>query len=236
VLDLPKDENPNLLVLDTASRADEVSWSYLPTITLGGVAYHNATNNPGNTDPKGQGRGEFTNGLIAGLRAASTGTNLAVELLAGGSLLARMIERASLLGKHSDVAHSVGLTTPLTGGAYGGAPGGGTTPPAPATFTVEGTGWYQHFTGTSAVCVKFTTTPAQSVAKAVVHASGGTILSSPTYETRLDSRGEVVARIEIGSPATYTIQVDVTAGGKTVTQTVVVTVTSAPGTAPCPSS
>ena len=41
------------------------------------------------------------------------------------------------------------------------------------------------------------------------------------------------ARFEIDEYGTYTVTVAVTAGGKTVTQTIVVDVTSSPGSAPC---
>jgi hypothetical protein len=235
VLDVPKSENPNLLALETASRADEVSWSYLHTVTVNGVVYESRTNNPGNTRADHQGRGEFTNGLIAGLtRAAGSATEVADAQAQGGSLLGRLIARAPELGKNQDIARWAGLTAPRSGGAYGGA--SDVTPPPPPTapsFTVTGTGWWQHFSGHSAICVSFSTSPAEPNAGVVVTAAGGSVTGSRSATTRLDSTGKGTARFEIDAYGSYTITVAVTAGGKTVTQTIVVDVTSSPGSAPC---
>ncbi len=169
VLDLPKSENPNLLILDTASRADEVSWFYLRTFTLKGKNYRSRTNNPGNSNKKGEGRSEYTNGLIAGLTAAAGSKQEVADAQAhGGSLLARLLARAPELGKGQDVARWAGFTAPLTGGAYGGRSDvANPKPPAKPDFQVTGTGWYQHFTGQSAICVRFSTSPAQPNASVI---------------------------------------------------------------------
>lgn len=234
VLDLPKSENPNLLVLDTSSRADEVSYFFLHTFTLNGTTYVSRTNNPGNRDAHGQGRGEFTNGFIAGLTQAAASAQLVAAAQAkGGSLLGHLIADAPELGKDQDVARWAGFTAPRSGGAYGGA-SDVSPPPSPApSFTVSGTGWWQHFTGRSAICVAFDTTPAEPNASVSVTAAGGSVTSSRTATTRLDSTGKGTARFEIDQYGTYTVTVAVTAGGKTVTQTIVVDVTSSPGSAPC---
>ncbi len=234
VLDLPKSENPNLLAVETASRADEVSWSYLHTVTVDGTVYESRTNNPGNRNAHGQGRGEFTNGLIAGLtRAASSAPEVAAAQAKGGSLLGHLIADAPELGKNQDLARWAKLTAPRSGGAYGGASDVSPPPPPAPSFTVAGNGWWQHFTGHSAICVAFDTTPAQPNASVSVTAAGGSVTSSRTATVRLDSTGMGTARFEIDQYGTYTVTVAVTAGGKTVTQTIVVDVTSSPGSAPC---
>ena len=235
VLDLPKSENANLLALETASRADEVSWSHLRTVTVDGVVYESRTNNPGNASPTAQGRGEFTNGFIAGLgRAVASATEVSTAQTQGGSLLARLLARAAELGKNSDLARWAGLTAPRSGGAYGGASDVGTPPPptSPA-FTIGGSGWYQHFSGKSAICVKFDTTAAKPNAATTITVSGGSVLGARSTTTRLDSRGEGTARFEIDSYGTYSVEVSVTAGGRTVSRTFTVTVTQAAGSASC---
>lgn len=235
VLDLPKSENPNLLALETASRADEVSWSHLRTVTVDGVVYESRTNNPGNASATAQGRGEFTNGFIAGLTAAAASADeVAAAQGKGGSLLARLIARAAELGKNQDLARWAGLTVPRSGGAYGGASDPGTpAPPTSPAFTIGGSGWYQHFTGKSAICVRFDTTAAKPNAATTVTVSGGSVLGPRTRTTRLDSRGEGTARFEIDEYGTYSVEVSVTAGGRTVTRTFTITVTAAAGSAAC---
>lgn len=234
VLDLPKSEHQNLLTLETASRADEVSWSYLRTVTKNGVVYESRTNNPGNGAPGAQGRGEFTNGLIAGLgRATGSAGEIAAAEAKGGSLLARLIARAPELGKGHDLAQWAGLTAPRSGGSYGGASDVSTPKPPPATFAVDGTVWYQHFTGRSAICVAFATTPAQPNASTSVTVTGGSVTGSRSQAVRLDSRGEGRVRFEIDAYGRYTVEVSVTASGKTVKHTFVVDVDAAAGAAPC---
>ncbi len=63
--------------------------------------------------------------------------------------------------------------------------------------------------------------------------AGGSVTSSRSATTRLDSTGKGTARFEIDQFGTYTVTVAVTAGGKTVTLTIVAEVTSSPGSAPC---
>ncbi len=236
VLDLPKSENPNLLVLETAARADEESWSYLRTVTRHGVKYESRTNNPGNTNAKGEGRGEFTNGFIAGLTAAAgSRTEVAAAQRAGGSLLAHLIARAPELGKNQDLARWAGLTVPLGGGAYGGKSDlGNPTPPAQPSFGVAGSGWYHHATGHSAICVRFSTTPAEAAAKVAVTADGGNVSGSRTQSSHLDSHGEGTASFQITAYGTYTVHVKVTAGGKTVSKDIVVDVTPTQTATACP--
>lgn len=234
VLDLPKSENANLLALETASRADEVSWSHLRTVTAGGVVYRSATNNPGNASPTAQGRGEFTNGFIAGLaRAAGSAAEVAAAQTQGGSLLARLLARAAELGKSQDLARWAGLTAPRSGGAYGGASDiGNPKPPAPS-FSIDGRGWYQHFSGYSAICVAFETTAAQPNAATSVTVTGGSVRGARSRTTRLDSRGTGTARFEVDAYGSYRVEVSVTAGGRTVTRTFVVDVGAGAGSASC---
>lgn len=234
VLDLPASENPNLLAIETASRADEVSWSFLHTVTVNGTVYESRTNNPGNTRDDHHGRGEFTNGLIAGLaRAAASPAEVAAAQAQGGSLLGHLIADAPDLGKNQDIARWAGLTAPRSGGAYGASGVGPAPPPVTPSFTVTGSGWWQHFSGHSAICVAFSTNPAEPNASVEVTVAGGSVTGNRSDTTRLDSTGKGDARFEIDQFGSYTVTVAVTAGGKTVTQTIVVDVTSSPGSAPC---
>lgn len=119
ILDLPRSLHPNLLVLATAARADEESYSYLDQVELtNGRKVRNDTNNPGNANPDGQGRGEFTNGLLAGIDDfAGSKAEVAKAQKAGGSLLAHMIERALALGINQDFAARWKLMKPLVSSA-----------------------------------------------------------------------------------------------------------------------
>jgi hypothetical protein len=100
ITDLPKSEYPNLVLLETASSATQVSWSYLgKTVwvkngqdvdanTPGATAFPNNTDNPGNTnapdpgDNATYGRGEWSSPRsVCGLMV-HRGPVLAVVLLA----------------------------------------------------------------------------------------------------------------------------------------------------------
>ena len=105
-------------------------------------------------------------------------------------------------------------------------------PPAPS-FSIDGRGWYQHFSGSSAICVSFETTAAQPNAATSVTVTGGSVRGARSQTTRLDSRGTGDARFEIDAYGTYTVEVSITAGGKTVKRTFVVEVSSGAGSAPC---
>ena len=236
VLDLPKSENPNLLVLETAARADEESWSYLHTVKVKGVNYVSRTNNPGNSNAKGLGRGEFTNGFIAGLTAAAASRQeVAAAKHAGGSLLGHLIARAPALGKGQDLARWAGLTVPLGGGAYGGKSDlANPKPTTQPTFQVTAKGWYHHHTGQSAICVRFSTTPAEPNAGVTITADSGSVTGNRTQTTHLDSHGGGTGSFQITAYGTYTAHVKVTAGGKTVTKDVVIDVTPTQTATACP--
>ena len=59
------------------------------------------------------------------------------------------------------------------------------------------------------------------------------MLGARTTTTRLNSQGEGAARFEIDSYGTYSIEVSVTAGGRTDSRTFTITVTQAAGSASC---
>ena len=124
ILDVPIAENPNLLITETSSLADELSYSYLKAVVTRGpdgkrTTVPSDTDNPGNTavtkkptDPV-FGRGEFTNGNLAGItRWLQSKDEIDAATQAGGSLFARMLDRSFELGASEDFARKTGLTTP----------------------------------------------------------------------------------------------------------------------------
>ena len=131
VLDLPKSENPNLVILETSSNAAETSLFSTPTITdATGHRVDSKTNNPGNKvlkipDPKhpgkkllvydeAHGRSEFTNGNLAALDTFFTTPALIMAARSqGGSLLARALEYGAAHSNAQDFAAQQGLTHPL---------------------------------------------------------------------------------------------------------------------------
>lgn len=159
-LDVPG--HKNLLVVEASSSATEVSWSALgdsvrvkdgEIVKEGGTVFEREYGNPG--------RGEFTNGnLLAFQTFTSTQAEIDTARAKGGSLFARMLERAVALGKAADLAATSGLTHPEM---VTNLPAGAVQPPAPFTLALE-TG-YSHTafdaTHPSKVCGKITTSPAQ---------------------------------------------------------------------------
>lgn len=121
--DLPKAKYPNMLVLETATDATTPAWSYLPGVWVKdgkeaqpytpGAKYHpNTTNNPGNKNPR-RGRGEFTNGDLAGFIAFTTSAaKVKAALSRHDSLLALMMVSAFSDGAGEDLARTSGLTRP----------------------------------------------------------------------------------------------------------------------------
>lgn len=224
ILDVPADEHPNLLVMAVSSRANEVSYSYIAA----NDGVRSRTNNPGNARRDGYGRGEFTNGFLAGLSSFfGSAAELARAQAAGGDLLARAIDRAVTLGRGQDFAQTAGLTESRTQGNLDKAP-----PPATA-FSVSLEGWYQHFTGKSAICVKVSTKPPRKGGDYSVSVTGGSVIGSRTATGGLDEGGERRVRFEIDQYDTYTVTVSVTSGGKTETATTTIKVTAAAGSAAC---
>jgi hypothetical protein len=101
--ELPREQYPNMLVLETASSDKEYSYSYLPEAwvkdgvsvdegTAGATHYTSTTNNPGNSNAQHLGRGEFTNGNLAGFASfMSSQAKIDQAIAQGGSLLAHML-------------------------------------------------------------------------------------------------------------------------------------------------
>lgn len=110
---LPKDKNPNLLILETSSSATETSMFHNKAYRHpDGTTRINLTNNPGNIRAA-DGRSEFTNGNLSGMeKFVASQAEVAQAQQAGGSLLARMMERAFVLGRDDDFAATIGLTHP----------------------------------------------------------------------------------------------------------------------------
>lgn len=232
VLDLPKADHTNMLVLDVSSKADEVSYSYIDSNN----GTQNTTNNPGNSNAEGFGRGEFTNGNLAGFeKFATSATEVANALAAGGSLFAQMIARGTELGKTDDFAQSQGLTHPLLADTLPDIPPGA--PGSAEDFTMGMVEWWEHFGATSGMCTSITTTPPQAGASASVTASGSSsdsIVGSSTQTTTLNSSGTGQVRFTIQAYGTYTLNGTVTSSsGKTSTSSGTLVVSSAAGSQSC---
>lgn len=103
-------DKANLLVIESASSSTEYSYSRLKhnryTMDDGRVVTVD-------TSRKNPGRGEFTNGNIAGMRAFVNSSTEVAEAQGQGHLLARMIARAYSLGASSDAARTAGMTHPV---------------------------------------------------------------------------------------------------------------------------
>ena len=211
VLDLPKDEFPGLLVIAAASKADEVSWFYLSSVHYSnGTDKPSTTDNPGNKDAK-KGRSEFTNGLIAGLTAfAGSATEVGAAQKAGGSLLARMIDRAVQLGRAQDFAATTRLTTPV-GSLNAGGP---VVEPPKTQVTATLTLSHHHIGGgISVICGKVTTVGGATVEIKVRGNGGFTAQSTVTA----DGAGNATFSFLINQYDTYTAGATVTRSGATAT-------------------
>jgi hypothetical protein len=159
--DLPKQKYPNLVVLETASNDREYAWGYVRHAWLrngkfaqpgapGAVHYVNHTNNPGNTNFRGYGRSEFTNGNLSGINKFITDPQrIDLARSQGGSLLGHMLADAFITGSTDDFAQTIGIMHPQlesnlpavagpggsgnslgsgTGAGTGSGTGGGSTP------------------------------------------------------------------------------------------------------------
>lgn len=153
--DLPRSQYPNLVVLETAANNHEYSWSYLKDAwvknglpvdenTPGATHYVNTTNNPGNTNAQGLGRGEFTNGNLSGFNNFITNAQrIALAQSQGGSLLGHMLADAFITGSTDDFAQTIGILHPqfeanLPGVNGGGGGTGGTGGTGPTVGTARG--------------------------------------------------------------------------------------------------
>ncbi len=152
VLDLPKDEHPNLRIIEASSNAQETSSFFKRWGTRDGKDVRSPTNNPGNKllevdDPKNPGKkrlvadydnglSEFSNGNFAALETfITTPALIAAAQAQGGSLLARALEYAAAHSSEQDFAAQLGATTPLT---VVNIPAAELPPPAPSCATALG--------------------------------------------------------------------------------------------------
>ncbi|MBI5184804.1 MAG: hypothetical protein HZA01_03650 [Nitrospinae bacterium] len=202
------DQEDNLLVIETSSSAAEVSYSTLPD------GYKDKNGNEIKINRVNPGRGEFTNGNLAGMASfVGSATEISDAQAKGGSLLARMLERAYTLGADSDAARSAGLTHPGLTTNFSG-------------FTLSAAIGYQHFTGSSEVCVTFGAEPPQEGGTYTATISGPCVSGSSEATGTLASLGEGAASFGISCYGTYKVEIVVTGkdGSKqTITKTVVVT-------------
>jgi hypothetical protein len=145
--EIPRQDYPNMLVLETAANDREYSYSYVPQAwmkngsevaaeTPGSTHFVNTTNNPGNTNAQHLGRGEFTNGNLAGIsHFTHSKTEIDTALGQGGSLFAHMLVDAFTDGAGQDFAATIGLQHPEL---VSNVPGAQTSGPAPSPPVVNG--------------------------------------------------------------------------------------------------
>lgn len=217
-LDLPG--HKNLLVVEASSSASEVSWSALgdsvrvqdgTIVKDGGTVIEREYSNAG--------RGEFTNGNLLAFQAfTSTQAEIDAARAKGGSLFARMLERAAVLGKAADLAATAGLTHPETATNL---PAGAPQPPAPFTLALEAGYSHTAFDSThpSKVCGKVTTSPAQPGATVHVVVKDDDHGGATIFE----------ADLTLGPDGTKTFEAGITQYGK-YTMTVTAVGASGPAT------
>ncbi len=206
----------NLLVLETASSSTEVAWSKLPArfrAPDGRVLDTPARVNPG--------RGEFTNGNLAGLTAFfASATEVATAQDRGGSLLAAALVRAFTLGAGSDAARALGLTQPQLRQNL-------------SNFAINGLIGYRHLGTTSEVCVIFGTRPARARVSWSAAITGPGVIEATTKIGTTGSVGEGAVNWGIDEFGTYVVTLIVTDADALRTQTTLrVTVTEAQSTCP----
>ncbi len=197
-------ERANLLVLEVSSSASEVSYS-----SLEGMEITGPDGSPVVSETANGGRGEFTNGDIAGMRTfASSLGEVSAAQEAGGSLLARMIARSFVRGARSDRARQAGWTHP---GIYENI--GETPPPVAVTATVSHT----HPAGadSSYVCEKVTA-PAGYGLSLSVSGPGGYLEKRLTILPGGAGTKEHIFSLGITAYGSYTFSLTATGGGKTV--------------------
>ena len=98
---------PNLLVAEASSRANETSWSMLGDP-------RDANGDPVKRKLASSGRGEFTNANIAGLEHfTSSKEEVSMAIADGGDLLAHALADGFYDGASSDAARLSGLTRPI---------------------------------------------------------------------------------------------------------------------------
>jgi hypothetical protein len=191
---------PNLLLLETSSRADEASYSTLTPELLkkaDGTPVRRAVDNPG--------RGEFTHSNLAGLTAfAESAAEVKAAQAAGGSLLARMLARAFTLGRSSDGAELSGRTHPhLYTNISAGSP-----TPLPLSSVASHT-HPQPNPGYSYVCDKVTSVAGATL---TVHVAGPAGYTSSSVVTLPPAAKEHIFSFKIGVTGSYDFQIGATLG------------------------
>lgn len=230
---LPLEKYPNLLVIETSSARNEVSWSFIPAImsSLGQMVVNER--NPRRL-------GEFTNGNLHGIdEFAKSQDEVSAAQTLGGSLFAQMLYRAFSKGRTRDFAREQELTHPQVRTRLPldfAPPAEDPTPPAtdpdpPATdpdppasddFSVTVAGGYKHPDGspTSLACADVATDPARGGAgfKATLEQEqppdSGTYVEKEVKTGTLTGAGTAHVSFTItqgGSNVRYRIRIEVTA-------------------------
>lgn len=209
-------ERANLLVLEVSSSASEASYS-----SLDGMEITGPDGNPVVSETPNGGRGEFTNGNIAGMRTFTSSLGeVSAAQEAGGSLLVRMIARSFVRGARSDRARQAGWTHPQIYENFRD-----TTPPPAPPATVTATVSHTHPAGadSSYVCEKVTAPPGYGLSLSVSGPAGYLEKRLTTLPGGTGAK-EHIFSLGITSYGSYTFSLTATGGGKTVTKETAYTV------------
>lgn len=206
-------DKANLLVLEVSSSATEASYS-----SLDGMEITGPDGNPVVSETPNGGRGEFTNGNIAGMRTF-TGSfgEVSSAQEAGGSLLAHMIARSFVRGARSDRARQAGWTHPQIYENIRDT----TPPPPPVTATPSHT----HPAGadSSYVCEKVTAGAGFSLSVSVLGPGGYSQSKTATLPGGTGTKSHTFS-FGITSYGAYTFNLTATKGSQTVTRETIYTV------------
>lgn len=210
----------NLLVLETSSSGDEVSWGNL------GQQYSTRDFEPATRKIANSGVSEFTNGNLHGMRAfAASAAEVNTARAAGGSLLAHMIARSFELGAGADFARTLEWTHPQL---HSKLP----SPPKPALDFTSLT--YDHEApGRSYVCAAVDATPGSTLTFELVGEDGSRLIGTLRLPEKNAARAHGSFSFRISSFGRYTVTVTATRNGQSVTRARTIDVTAQPGTAAC---
>lgn len=210
-------EKPNLLVLETSSSATEVSYS-----SLDGMEITGPDGEPVVSETPNGGRGEFTNGNIAGMRTFTRSLGeVSAAQEAGGSLLARTIARSFVRGARSDRARQAGWTHPQI---YDNIRD--TTPPPPPV-AVTATPSHTHPAGadSSYLCEKVTVGAGYTLSLSVSGPAGYSQSKTATLPGGTGTKTHTFS-FGITSYGPYSFKLTATKGSQSVTKETMYTVGS----------
>ncbi len=209
----------NLLVLETSSAADEVSWSYL------GTQYPTRDFEPQTRTGTNPNRGEFTNANLAGMeKFLASAQEVATARAAGGSLLAHMLARSYELGASLDLARTGEWTHPQLYTSL---------PEAPAPNLDFSLAYDHEGPGRSFICATITGTPGSTLEVELTGPDGSTVRGTLRLPEENAPTAHGTLSFGISSYGRYTVRITATKNGKSVTKSKAIDVTERPGTPAC---